>query len=67
MIIILLLNALRETFIIFQEFMKRIFAHKKESVKVSTATPLTKPVPAFESPLKDSYASSSFLAKDNPR
>jgi hypothetical protein len=65
-IALILINATWEILILIREFMKRIFAHKKEPEAKSVATPLTKP-PAFESPLKDSYNNSSALSKENTK
>lgn len=47
--------------------MKRIFAHKKETEIKSVSQPLSKPSPAFDSPLKDSYNNSSALTKENTK
>ena len=60
-IALILINAIWESLIFIREFMKRIFAHKKETEIKNIAQPLTKPSPAFESPLKDSYNSSALM------
>lgn len=66
-IALILINSGWESVIVLREFMKRIFTHKKESDCKVSAQPLTKPVPAFESPLKDSYNNSYVLSKDNTK
>jgi hypothetical protein len=61
-------NFIWESLIFIREFMKRLFAHKKETEFKNVAQPLTKPSPAFDSPLKDSYTDSSvFMMKDNTK
>lgn len=67
-IALILVNFTWEAFIILREFMRRIFSYKKESeTKISGQPPLVKPIPAFESPLKDSYFNSSALKKENTK
>ena len=66
-IALILINAIWESLIFIREFMKRIFAHKKETEIKNIAQPLTKPSPAFESPLKDSYNNSSALMKETTK
>ena len=53
--------------IVIREFMKRIFAHKNMPEGKGSIPPLSKPLPAFESPLKDSYTNSSSLLKENTK
>ena len=64
---LIFINAVREGFVLFREFMKGIFIHKKDPIKTVIGVPLTKPIPAFESPLKDSYANSSALHKEKTK
>lgn len=65
---VILIIATWETFVLFREFMKRIFSHKKEAINLTTSVPLSIVKPAFESPLKDSYTDSSLLLlKENTK
>lgn len=66
-ITLILINCTWEVLIFVREFMKRIFAHKKEPEIKSNDQPLVKPLPAYESPLKDSYNNSSSLSKENTK
>lgn len=67
LIVLISINFIWEGLIFIREFMKRIFAHKKETEIKNVAQPLTKPSPAFDSPLKDSYTNSSALMKENTK
>lgn len=67
LIALILIYFIWESFIFIREFMKRIFAHKKETEIKSVSQLLSKPSPAFDSPLKDSYNNSSALTKENTK